>query len=123
MLNKSIDVFPALIKLAPPGSLSDYTTLQTTGDVPEGTRRVDRSRAVVINNVLVIAQDSPEGPLVVFKEAVEEIAHEGKTTHVLTVSGKIIAIAKDDNCGCGSRLRGWNPRGSAIVTSSEDPNA
>jgi hypothetical protein len=121
-MRKSIDVFPALIKLAPPGSLSDFTTLQTTGDVPQGTRRVDRSRAVVINNVLVIAQDSPEGPLVVFKEVVEEIAHEGKTTHILTVSGKIIAITKDDNCGCGSRLRGWNPMGSAIVTSSEDPN-
>jgi hypothetical protein len=123
MLKKSIDVFPALIKLAPPGSLSDYTTLQTTGDVPQGTRRVDRSRAVVINNVLIIAQDSPEGPAVVFKEAIEGMTQEGKTSHVLTVSGKIIAISKDDNCGCGSRLRGWNPMGSAILTSSEDPNA
>jgi hypothetical protein len=123
MLKKSIDVFPALIKLAPPGSLSDYTTLQTTGDVPQGTRRVDRSRAVVINNVLIIAQDSPEGPLVVFKEAIEGMTQEGKTSHVLTVSGKIIAISKDDNCGCGSRLRGWNPMGSAIVTSSGDPDA
>lgn len=122
MLKKSIDVFPALIKLAPPGSLSDYTTLQTTGDVPQGTRRVDRSRAVVINNVLIIAQDSPEGPLVVFKEAIEEMTQEGKTSHVLTVSGKIIAISKDDNCGCGSRLRGWNPMGSAILTSSGDPD-
>lgn len=123
MLKKSIDVFPALIKLAPPGSLSDYTTLQTTGDTPQGTRRVDRSRAVVINNVLIIAQDSPEGPLVVFREDIEGMTQEGKTSHVLTVSGKIIAISKDDNCGCGSRLRGWNPLGSAIVTSSEDPNA
>jgi hypothetical protein len=123
MLKKSIDVFPALIKLAPPGSLSDYTTLQTTGDAPEGTRRVDRSRAVVINNVLIIAQDSPEGPLVVFKEAIEGMTQEGKTSHVLTISGKIIAISKDDNCGCGSRLRGWNPMGSAIVTSSGDPDA
>jgi hypothetical protein len=122
MLKKSIDVFPALIKLAPPGSLSDYTTLQTTGDVPQGTRRVDRSRAVVINNVLIIAQDSPEGPFVVFKEAIEGMTQEGKTSHVLTVSGKIIAISKDDNCGCGSRLRGWNPMGSAILTSSGDPD-
>jgi hypothetical protein len=123
MLKKSIDVFPALIKLAPPGSLSDYTTLQTTGDVPQGTRRVDRSRAVVINNFLIIAHESPEGPLVVFKEAIEGMTQEGKTSHVLTVSGKIIAISKDDNCGCGSRLRGWNPMGSAIVTSSGDPDA
>jgi hypothetical protein len=120
-MRKSLDVFPALIKLAPPGSLDDYTTLQTTGDAPQGTRRVDRCRAVVIDGVLIIAQDSPEGPTVVFKERTEGMTQEGKTSHILTVSGKIIALTKDDNCGCGSRLRGWNPTGSAIVMSSEDP--
>jgi hypothetical protein len=120
-MRKSIDVFPALIKLAPPGSLEDYTTLQTTGDVPQGTRRVDRSRAIIIDNVLIIAQDAPEGPQVVFKEQVESSSTEGKTTHVLTVSGKIIAITKDSNCGCGSRLRGWNPYGHTIASSSQDP--
>jgi hypothetical protein len=77
----------------------------------------------VIENVLLIAQDSPEGPKVIFREKVQELSNEGKTTNILTESGKIIAILKDDNCGCGSRLRGWNPRGSAVVTSSEDPNA
>ena len=122
-MRKSIDVFPALIKLAPPGSLEDYTTLQTTGDVPQGTRKVDRCRAVVIDDVLLIAQDAPEGPTVIFKEKIQGMTQEGKTSHILTISGKIIAVKKDDNCGCGSRLRGWNPMGSAIVMSSEDPNA
>jgi hypothetical protein len=122
-MRKSIDVFPAVVKLAAPGSLEDYTQLQTTGDAPQGTRKVDRSRVVIIENVLLIAQDAPEGPKVVFKEKVEEMSQEGKTTHILTVSGKIIAVKRDSNCGCGSRLRGWNPYGSAIVTSSEDPNA
>jgi hypothetical protein len=121
-MRKSIDVFPALIKLAPPGSLEDFTQLQTKGDTPQGTRRVDRSRAVIIDDVLIIAQDSPEGPKVVFQEEVAEVSQEKKTSHVLTVSGKIIAVTKDDNCGCGSRLRGWNPYGSAIVMSSEDPS-
>ena len=121
-MRKSIDVFPALIKLAPPGSLEDFTQLQTKGDTPQGTRRVDRSRAVIIDDVLIIAQDSPEGPKVVFQEKVAEVSQEKKTSHVLTVSGKIIAVTKDDNCGCGSRLRGWNPYGSAIVMSSEDPS-
>jgi hypothetical protein len=122
-MRKSIDVFPAVVKLALSGSLEDYTQLQTTGDAPQGTRKVDRTRVVIIENVLLIAQDSPEGPKVVFKEKVEEMSQEGKTTHILTVSGKIIAVKRDNNCGCGSRLRGWNPYGSAIVTSSEDPNA
>jgi hypothetical protein len=123
MMRKHVDVFPAVVRLAEPGSLEDYTQLKTTGDAPQGTRRVDRTRAVVIENTLLIAQDSPEGPQVIFREQVQEMSNEGKTTHILTDSGKIIAILRDDNCGCGSRLRGWNPRGSAIVTSSEDPNA
>jgi hypothetical protein len=123
MMRKSIDVFPAVIRLAEPGSLEDYTQLTIRGDAPQGTRRVDRTRAVVIANVLIIAQDSPEGPKVIFREQVQDMSQENKVTHILTASGKIIAIFKDDNCGCGSRLRGWNPASSAIVTSSEDPHA
>lgn len=122
-MRKHVDLFPAIVRLAPPGSLEDYTSLQVSGDAPQGTRKVDRCRAVVIESVLVIAQDAPEGPQVVFRERVQEISHENKITHILTESGKIIVMRKDENCGCGSRLRGWNPYGSAVVMSSEDPNA
>ena len=119
---KSIDVFPAVVKLAPPGSLSDYTQLQPSGEAPQGTRRVDRCRVVILNDLILIAQDAPEGPRVIFKERVEAFQNEKKTTHVLTVSGKILVVNKDDNCGCGSRLRGWNPYGS-IISSTENPDA
>lgn len=120
-MRKSVDVFPALIKLAPPGSLSDITMLKTTGDYPQGTRKLDRCRAVVIQSTLLIAEDSPEGPRIVFREEVELMVQDKKTTHILTVLGKIIAITRDDNCGCGSRLRSWNPYGS-FITSEQDPN-
>lgn len=123
MMRKHLDVFPAVIRLAEPGSLEDYTQLAIRGDAPQGTRRVDRTRAVVIDNMIIIATDSPGGPKVIFKEQVQEMSQEKKVTHILTVSGKIIVIFKDDNCGCGSRLRGWNPSNSAIVASSEDPHA
>lgn len=119
-MKKEIDVFPAVIRLAPPNSLESYTDLLPIGDAPQGTRRVDRCRVVVIAGVLVIAQDSPEGPQIIFREKVQEIEHDKKVTHILTESGKIIVIKKDDNCGCGSRLRSWNPYGS-YVTSSQDP--
>lgn len=119
-MKKEIDVFPAVIRLAPPNSLEQFTELKPVGDAPQGTRRVDRCRAVVIGGVLVIAQDSPEGPTVIFREKTEAMEQDGKVTHLLTSSGKIIVIKKDDNCGCGSRLRSWNPYGS-YVTSSQDP--
>ena len=120
-MRKEIDVFPAIIKLAPPNSLEDFTDLKPVGDSPKGTRKLDRCRAVVIGGVLIIAEDSPEGPKVVFREQTQAMAQDGRVTHILTTSGKIIVVSKDDNCGCGSRLRGWNPYGSYVV-SNGDPN-
>lgn len=120
-MKKVVDVFPAVIKLAPPGSLSDITMLKTTGEYPQGTRKLDRCRVVVIQDTLLIAEDSPEGPRVVFREQVELMVQDKKLTHILTVSGKIIAFMKDDNCGCGSRLRSWNPYGG-FISSGEDPS-
>jgi hypothetical protein len=119
-IKKHVDVFPAIIKLAPPGSLENITDMNILGDVPPGTRKLDRCRVVIINETMSIAVDSPEGPKLVFRERVTEVVHEGKTTYALTESGKITVFTKDDNCGCGSRLRGWNPYGN-VVMSTENP--
>ena len=120
-MRKIVDVFPAVVKLAPPGSLSDITMLKTAGDAPQGTRKLDRCRVVVLQNTLLIAEDSPEGPRIVFREEVDLMVQDKKLTNILTISGKIIAFMKDDNCGCGSRLRSWNPYGS-FISSGEDPS-
>lgn len=119
---KTMDVFPAIVFLAEPGSLSSYRDLPFLGDKPQKTRRVDRSRVMIIDGRFYIVQDSPEGPTVVFREGVSEYEKdaETKTHHILTTSGKIIVVGKDRNCGCGTRLRGWNPF-KGITTSSEDP--
>jgi len=117
---KRVDVFPAIIRLAPPQSLVDYTSLTMRGDAPQGTRFLDRCRIVILNETIMIANDSPEGPKVVFRERVTEHSLDGKLHHAVTESGKILAFTKDENCGCGSRLRTWNPYGN-IMMSSEDP--
>lgn len=119
-MRKTLDIFPALIRLAPPDSLENITDLPIRGDAPPGTRKLDRCRAVIVQEALYVAVDSPTGPELVFKEKITEQHHEKKISHVRTVSGKIIVITKDENCGCGSRLRGWNPFGS-LISSSEDP--
>jgi hypothetical protein len=117
---KTMDVFPAVIRLAPAGSLSNITELNIIGDVPQGTRRVDTARAVVIQDTLIIGVDSPEGTQIVFKEKITQLEKLDKIHYILTESGKIVAVAKDNNCGCGTRLRGWNPYG-AFIASSQDP--
>mgnify|MGYP000102365031 CR=1 FL=1 len=122
-MNRVFDVFPALVRLAPPESFSvdTYTEFSTTGDAPQGTRRIDKTRVVLVNSTLVIARDDPNGPQVVFRENILAHHKEGKIWKVFTQTGKAIAVTKDSNCSCGSRLRGWNPYGN-IVFSSEDPS-
>ena len=118
---KRVDVFPALLRLAPSDSLSDITTLSIRGKAPQGTRFLDRCRVVILRDQILVALDSPEGPQLVFREKVIETRHIEKMSYVKTESGKILAFTKDENCGCGSRLRSWNPYGN-IVGSSEDPS-
>lgn len=115
------DVFPALVWIAPPNSVGiDEFTIP--GPYPEGTRKVDRVRVVLLGESILIAKDSPEGPTLVFREKFTHRHVEGKLQTVLTESEKVVSFIKDDSCGCGSRLRGWNPYGqNTSVYSSEDP--
>ena len=62
--------------------------------------------------MVIVAKDGPEGPQIVFREAHETFIPSEKAdedSYVVTKSGKMIAFKKDRGCGCGSRLRGWNP--------------
>ena len=66
--------------------------------------------------MLMVALDSPEGPKLVFREACHSYDRdENKIHRAITESGKIISFRKDDNCGCGSRLRTWNPYGNILM--------
>lgn len=122
-MQKKFDLFPAVVYLAPPESLEDFTTLLSATERPQGTRRVDRSRVCLVDNVVYIVVDSPEGPKVVFREAISAYEKaENKQDHsVVTQSGKILAVTKDKNCGCGSKLRTWNPFRNQL-SASGDPS-
>jgi hypothetical protein len=121
-MRKRIDVFPAVVRLYEPGALSDLSEATVKGEFPQGTRRLDRCRVAIVNNTLMIAVDAPGGPQLVFKEKVLEVISEKGIDRITTASDKMLAVIKDENCGCGSRLRSWNPFGS-IVNSNEDPHA
>jgi hypothetical protein len=114
------DVFPAVATLADAGSLEDINELLPRGGAPKGSRKVDACRITLIDGLILIAVDSPTGPRLVFKEKVESYSKEEKIHRVKTETGKFIAFGKDNNCGCGSRLRTWNPYKN-ILTSQENP--
>jgi hypothetical protein len=120
---KQVDLFPAIIYLAPPGSVPVPTDL-TFRDRPQGTRKVDRCRVALVNGSLYIVVDSPDGPKVVFREKAVfyERSADRKFHHAQTETGKVMVFGKDENCGCGSRLRSWSPFG-ATARSSADPTS
>lgn len=117
-----VDVFPAVFIVAPPKSLEDFSSLIFENDKPPETRRVDRCRVSLFNENIYVVVDDPEGFKIIFRERVTSYKKLNKQYNVLTETGKIAAFRKDDNCGCGSRLRSWSPFGN-YVDSVEDPYA
>lgn len=115
------DVYPAIISIAPPNTVDDETTFRATyrDTHPQGTRTIDRARIVILEDKVLIAVDSPTGPTLVFRESILSYAKnkELREHYITTTSGKAIAVAKDHNCGCGSRLRSWTPLGNIMLNS------
>lgn len=105
-----IDRFPCHLVAVPAGFTDDISTLQS--DPPtEGAKYLEVTRVILTDEAIFVAKDSHQGPQIVFQEkyADAEISSDPKKdTRVTTISGKMLAFKKDTNCGCGSRLRGWN---------------
>lgn len=108
--------------------LHDLFPATLTVTSPDGSSgRVDACRVLLTDEVLVAVVDSPTGPLVVFREgyaSFDRAASATGTSTVVTSTGRTVTFTKDTACGCGSRLRSWNPLGAlAAVSSSQDPTA
>lgn len=118
------DVFPAIVVAAPSGSFGDYTLLGTGSSRPSGAMGVDRARIIVFEELVLVAVDgvAGNGPQLVFREGVRAVNLSGSRdvdSQLLTESGKGLAFRRQDNCGCGSRLRAWNPY--KTLNSIKDP--
>ena len=116
------DVFPAFVGVAQPGLVS---TLQELSSAPitVGAYQVTKTRVVVTDEVVIVAVDGNEGPMIIFRERYTEHRRSNvkiEDSYILTETGKMLAFKKDENCGCGSRLRSWNPY--RHVYSDQDPN-
>jgi len=108
------DTFPANCVLADNTYTKALGTLELNDNaLPQGVYRVSRARVFVTDTTVAIAVDSLQGPELIFKEEYKHrIAPANKSNgvhHIRTLSGKSLAWQRDDNCGCGSRLRAWNP--------------
>lgn len=102
-----LDLFPAHLIAVPPGFTEDISTLRSFPPTKDATY-LATTRIVVTEHAVFVAIDSIDGPKIAFQEQYDEFL-EDTEYRVLTVSGKMLVFKKDRNCGCGSRLRGWNP--------------
>lgn len=100
------DIFPAKLVVAPEG-LTESVDELTIKPATRGAYLVDAARVIITDLLVVIAQDSPEGPRIIFQEKYTSFV-KGDPSRVVTVSGKMVVYERDSNCGCGSRLRSWN---------------
>jgi hypothetical protein len=110
-----VDVFPAHFQLTPAGHLETIDVLNAHPPTKDpDIYYLATTRVVLTEDTVTVAQDSPQGAMIVFQEKYSKDALLGpkgpkKTYKLTTESGKMLAFQKDTNCGCGSRLRSWNP--------------
>lgn len=114
------DVFPAHVAAASPDLTQDPRTISSK-PTTEGAYYVQTCRVVVTEKEVLVAQDSPNGAVIIFREAyTPENFYRSATPEtdsiLITSSGKVLAFKKDTNCGCGSRLRSWNPYKTLLST-------
>ena len=120
------DLFPARVRVCLGENVTDEQYNSSTLTVHEriqGSRLVDAVRVILTDVTIMIAADSDKGPILIFREKyVKESLLPEKpkptrgATRLKTETGKVIIMEKDANCGCGSRLRGWNPYNTAYST-------
>lgn len=104
------DIFPAHVSVAAAGTFEDVYDLKSYPPSEKSEYR-EKTRVIATDSAIFVAQDSPDGAQIIFREKYETLlppADKSSDYRVITVSGKMLAFKKDTNCGCGSRLRGWN---------------
>lgn len=106
-----LDRFPCHLAAIGPGQIEDVTTMRSFEPTP-GANYLEITRVIVTDEHILVAKDGPTGPQIVFRETYTTFVPSEKAiedSFIVTTSGKMLAFKKDTGCGCGSRLRGWNP--------------
>lgn len=130
------DVFPASLVVAPASSPEPATTTRyPLPDDEHGRRLVDKVRVLVTDTHVYVFQDSPQGPALIFSEEVTDYtppiplhtrrvrdAHKPTEATLTTSSGKTLAFSRSSGCGCGSRLKTFNPFKVVLATARESEN-
>lgn len=132
------DIFPAVISMTKTEPTSNAPLAASNPASVLKASKVDRARVIVTGEPrprIIVAVDSPTGPLVIFNQAYDpstatRARNKDQDSFLTTTPDPssndqpiYVAYARYQDCSCGSRLRGWNPFNT--VTSSlsiREPN-
>jgi hypothetical protein len=121
------DLFPARVRVVPPEQApAALAAAELSTFTAAFGRVVDRTRVVVTEKTVMVAADADAGPVLVFREKYDPATlvwskrrSPRDVNRLVTLTGKLLVVQFSDGCGCGSRLRAWNPY--RTVYSSGDP--
>lgn len=109
------DVFPALVSVYRAADISDQKPpYPLLGLSDKGATKFSEVRVIVQKNFLLVGSDGPRGPFTAYQAEPVEVFKDATYTRVLTTSGDVVVFARSKGCGCGSRLRSWNPYGKVV---------
>ena len=114
------DLYPARAVVIPSSTeISNFSGISfNDARYLQNARKVGPIRIVITDEVIMIAADSHNGPMLIFQEKYDKSSlvlnkkatkSSERESRLKTVSGKSVIFGKDDDCGCGSKLRAWNP--------------
>ena len=114
MPSPRFDLFPAFVVFVPKSDTIDPADIRSAPPHPKQARNFDKARIIVTQTDIMVAIDSETGPKIIFKEEIipdsfVRSADKTKDSYVTAKNGTKLAFRKNDACGCGSRLRSWNP--------------
>lgn len=121
------DLFPSRVRVVPPEQREEALAAAELNTFTEAFgRAVDRTRVIVTEKTVMVAADADAGPVLIFREKYDPATlvwskkrSPKEVNRLVTLTGKLLVVQFSDGCGCGSRLRAWNPY--RTVYSSGDP--
>lgn len=107
------DLFPAAVLVTPRDP-------ETNEMLTDHTFEIGSARVVVTEDRALVAIDSPTGPVMVMDVPYTpgnftKASSMYKDSTVTASTGQTLVFKKDDSCGCGSRLRSWNPYSTIVA--------
>jgi hypothetical protein len=117
MINESkeaiYNISPAFVGIIPINLIVDSYTEFDPRKPFIGAKHIIQSRVVVTKNKIIVIQSRPDKtePYLAYESEIVDFVKSNKrkeVSYAKTKTDELVAMVKDEGCGCGSKLKGIN---------------